>query len=467
MNRTFFLKKIFLLFLISAIIGNVFSYTLEELQNSMEINNPDIRSAREEYNRSLLDYKDALAGFGPKIDLMLSGTYMVKPPVGSFSVNVDDMLSAIEWPAGMKPSSSGQYLKLYDGMENTLYSFQLSLEQPVFTWGKLHQAACLYKEVSVIQEIKLLNTQKKLATELETRMLSLEYLKRISSKLEEEQVYADEMISFSEDAEKSGMLLHQDVVEARIKAKELEIALQGVNEQITNQILELQRMTGIQELDISQLQYEIDEEALDEIFLLDAEGRNSLMEKALSDNTDSIRMVSQAKKVSDYALSISKNSVYWKPDVGLQMTMGYGGSRFPLLETNWLRKDDYTLNISVGVKTTVWDGGKKLRDVSRSLSNSESAAINKDAVKSTIRKTLMEQWNTGDVCRMKAEYQALKIETAASKIEHQKVLYNNGYGSKTDLLSAQMDLCSAEIEKLQQELSKNVAALTVKFLAEY
>ena len=269
MDRSFFLKKIFLLFLISAIIGNVFSYTLEELQNSMEINNPDIRSAREEYNRSLLDYKDALAGFGPKIDLMLSGTYMVKPPVGSFSVNVDDMLSAIEWPAGMKPSSSGQYLKLYDGMENTLYSFQLSLEQPVFTWGKLHQAACLYKEVSVIQEIKLLNTQKKLATELETRMLSLEYLKRISSKLEEEQVYADEMISFSEDAEKSGMLLHQDVVEARIKAKELEIALQGVNEQITNQILELQRMTGIQELDISQLQYEIDEEALSQYINLD------------------------------------------------------------------------------------------------------------------------------------------------------------------------------------------------------
>lgn len=453
-------------FLLSAVMAGVLAYTLDELKDSMEINNPDIRSAREEYNRAVLDYKDALAGFGPKIELSVSGTYMVNPPIGSYYINVDDILGAVSWPSGMKPSSGGQYLKIYDGMENTLYNFQLSLEQPVFTWGKLHNAARLYKEVSAIQEIKLLNTQKKLETELETRMLSLEYLKKICIKLEEEQVYADEMVSFSEDAEKSGMLLHQDVVEARIKAKELEIALQGINEQITNQILELQRITGLQELDISQIQYEVDEELLDKAFLMETDERNVLMEKALSDETDSIRMVSQAKKVSDLALSISKNSVYWKPDVGLQMTMGYGGSRFPLLETNWLRKDDYSLNVSVGVKTTVWDGGKKLRDVSRSLSNSESADINRDAVKSTIRKTLMEQWNTGDVCRMKAEYQVLKIETAQAKIEHQTVLYNNGYGSKTDLLSAQMDLCSAEIEKLQQELSKNAAALTIKFLTE-
>ncbi|MCQ2585929.1 MAG: TolC family protein [Treponema sp.] len=456
------LKKYFSAFTVfSIIVSGVFSYSLETLKESLFVNNPEIRGAEEEYNRAVLDYKDALAGFGPKIDLQLSGTYMVKPPVGSLSVNIDDILSAVQWPSGIKPASSGQYVKIYDGMENTLYSFQLSLEQPVFTWGKLHDAAALYKKISEIQKIKFQNTRKKLETELETRITSLWFLQKISLVLEEEQSYADEMISFSEDAEKSGMLLHQDVVEARIKAKELEIALQGVNEQITNQMIELRRITGISSLEFSEIDFEYDETIFEEFL---KEDRNVLLERALSDNSDSVRMVSKARDVSDLALRISKDSVYWKPDVGLQMSMGYGGSRFPLMETNWLRKDDYSLNLSLGVKTTVWDGGKKLREVSRSLSNAESAKINEDSVKSTLRKTISEQWNTCDVSEIKIEYQTLKMETEEGKIKHQEVLFSNGYGSKADLLSVKMDLCNAEIEKLQHELSKACALLTISFL---
>lgn len=438
-------------------------YTLQDLTSSMLQNNPDIRSAQEEYRRSVMDYKDALAGFGPKIDLQLSGTYMVNPPVGSVYVNVDELLGAVNWPAGIKPQSSGQHIKVYDGMENTMYNFGLTLEQPVFTWGKLHQAAMLYKEVSKIQEIKLSNSTKQLSTELETRIVSLGYLYKISELLKEEEIYADEMVSFSEDAEKSGMLLRQDVIEARIKAKELEIALQGLNEQIAAQEIELQRLTGLENLQFDEIDYVFDEEFCSRIMGLD---REESLQKALGPQSDSIRMVGKAAQVSSLAEKISKNSVYWKPDIGLQMSLGYGGSRFPLVEPNWLRKDDYSLNISLGVKTTVWDGGKKLRDVSRAISNSESARINEDAVKATVRKTLMEQWNTADVCEMKIEYQILKIETAESKIAQEEVLYGNGYGSKTDLLSAKIDLCNAKIEKLQQELTRAAACMTINFLVQ-
>lgn len=454
-------KNIFVFLIFSIVLSMLSAYSLEDLKGNLQVNNPEIRGAEEEYRRSVLDYKDALAGFGPKVDFQLAGAYMVNPPVGSLSVSVDDIISSVEWPAGVKPARSGQYIKVFDGMENTLYSFQLSLEQPIFTWGKIHQAAGLYKAVSEIQNVKYQNTQKKLETELETRVTSLWFLKKISEVLEEEKVYADEMVSYSEDAEKSGMLLHQDVVEAKIKTKELEIALQGVNEQINTQIIELRRITGVSSLQIEEIDFEYDEKVFQSIL---SEDRNVLMEKALSDDSDSVRMVSMAQKVSEMALKISKNSVYWKPDVGLQVSMGYGGSRMPLMETNWLRKDDYSLNLSLGIKTTVWDGGKKLRDVSRSLSNVESARINKDSVKSTLRKTLSEQWNTCDVSEIKIEYQILKMETEESKIKQQEVMFRNGYGSKTDLLSAKMDLCNAKIEKLQHELSRACALMTVKFL---
>ena len=47
-------------------------------------------------------------------------------------------------------------------------------------------------------------------------------------------------------------------------------------------------------------------------------------------------------------------------------------------------KDDFSFNLSVGVKATVWDGGKKLRDVSRKVSETKTAKINTEAVISAI-----------------------------------------------------------------------------------
>ena len=38
---------------------------------------------------------------------------------------------------------------------------------------------------------------------------------------------------------------HQDVVEAKVQAKQLEISKQELNEQIKNQILEIQKITGL------------------------------------------------------------------------------------------------------------------------------------------------------------------------------------------------------------------------------
>ena len=168
--------------------------------------------------------------------------------------------------------------------------------------------------------------------------------------------------------------------------------------------------------------------------------------------------------ISKTAEKISRGYENWKPDLALQMTGGYSGSRFPLLEPNWLRKDDYSLNISIGIKTTIWDGGKKVRDVSRKKSEVQTAEINKNDARSNLSKTFNTQWNSAQVCSMKIEYQDLKIESATSKIAQKQQIYESGYGSETDLLSAKIERCNAQIEKEKQALSQAAACLTIFFL---
>lgn len=440
----------------------IFAYSFSELQGLMSLNNPELLKLQEEYSRSLLDVKDAKAGFGPTIDLQVSGTYMVNPPVDAIYLNVDDVLNSIQWPGNIKPESGGQYVKLYDGMENTMYNFQLSLLQPIFTWGKLINAVKLYTQISEIKKTQLLSKEMQLNTELEIRLITLTYLKKIMKFLDEEKTYAQRLVETSENAEKSGMLIHQDVVEAKIQAKELEIAQQDVTEQINNQLLELQRMTGIENLKIDSFDYEIEEERINKI--LDSD-RTIIEENALSGNQLSIKMLIQLKEVNQTAQSIAKESVNWKPDFALQASIGYGGSRFPFVETNWLRKDDYSANISIGIKTTIWDGGKKLRDVSRKISETKTADINQIDARSSIKKTLNEQWNTIEVCTMKLEYQELKIEACNSKINQKETVFNTGYGSETDVLNAKIDKCNQQIEKEKQSLTRAVACMTIDYLS--
>ena len=437
-------------------------YTLDFLLSATKQNHPELLKLQEEYKRSRLDVQDAWAGLGPTVDLQVSGTYMVNPPVGAMYINTEDIINSIQIN-GVRPSARGQRIKIYDGMEPTLYDFQLTLTQPLFTWGKITNAIKLYQEISEIKETQLSQQTSQLETELKTRLVSLYYLNRILEIIDEEEAYAERMVQVSENAELSGMLLHQEVVDAKIQAKELEIAKQDLLEQINDQLLELSRTSGI-DLSIENINFDFIPDFIEGFDSLLAEDAALLEAEVLSGNQSSIKMLTQLETVSKTAEKISRGYENWKPDIALQMSGGYSGSRFPLVEPNWRRKDDYSLNISIGIKTTLWDGGKKVRDVARKKSEAETADINKLDARSSISQTFNSQWNAAQVCTMKIEYQALKIESATAKIEQKQQMYESGYGSETDVLSAKIERCNAQIELEQQNLSRAAACLTIDFL---
>ena len=463
------IKKLFFTFAIFSLLLTVAwsqegngEYTLDFLLSATKQNHPELLKLQEEYKRSRLDVQDAWAGLGPTVDLQVSGTYMVNPPVGAMYINTEDIINSIQIN-GVRPSARGQRIKIYDGMEPTLYDFQLTLTQPLFTWGKITNAIKLYQEISEIKETQLSQQTSQLETELKTRLVSLYYLNRILEIIDEEEAYAERMVQVSENAELSGMLLHQEVVDAKIQAKELEIAKQDLLEQMNDQLLELSRTSGI-DLTLENINFDFIPDFIEGFDSLLAEDAALLEAEVLSGNQSSIKMLTQLETVSKTAEKISRGYENWKPDIALQMSGGYSGSRFPLVEPNWRRKDDYSLNISIGIKTTLWDGGKKVRDVARKKSEVETADINKLDARSTISQTFNSQWNAAQVCTMKIEYQALKIESADAKIEQKQQMYESGYGSETDVLSAKIERCNAQIELEQQNLARAAACLTIDFL---
>ena len=438
-----------------------FKYTKEELISELKNKNNELQILNQEYQQSLIDVKNAKAGLGPTVDMTVSGTYFLNPPIDSIVLNVDDILNSIDWPDGINVNSNGQYLTLFDGMENTFYSFQLEVTQPIYTWGKIKTAIKLYEKISEVKLLQINSKEKQLKAELDTRLVSLIYLSKIKSLLQTQDEYATRLVKFSEDAQRNGILLQQDVLEAKISAQQINIAQQEVEEQFYNVLLGVQKLTDNQNLTLENIDFIHDE---NKFYEFANKNRNELLEKATSKTQETFLILSNLEQISKYTTDIAKASVYWKPDFALKMSLGYGGSRFPFIETDWFRQDDYTTNFTVALKTTVWDGGKKLNEIKKSQSKEITATINYEDALISIKQKLQEQFNVIDLALSKIEYQKLKLETLDSKIKQQEQLFNSGYGSEKDLLQAKIDRTTAEIELEQNKLSLAGAYYTAKFI---
>ena len=139
-------KKKTLTFLIILLISSsLFAepYTYEDLLSIMNVNNLELLTQDEVIKTASIDVKDAKGNYSPSIDLTLSGTYMVNPLIDRITVSTDDILGPLAQQMGVP----NNYVTLYDGMENTLYMAQLSITQPIFTWGKITNAVKLYNKI--------------------------------------------------------------------------------------------------------------------------------------------------------------------------------------------------------------------------------------------------------------------------------------------------------------------------------
>ena len=134
------MKKLSILLIIFLSVLPLFSLTVGDLQSAMMGSNPDIMKAKEEINKASLDVKDAKSGYAPTIDLTITGSYIANP-IDPIRINLGDYINTTAY------GLPNDYVTIYNGQENMYYQFQLSLTQPIFTWGKITNAVKLYQKV--------------------------------------------------------------------------------------------------------------------------------------------------------------------------------------------------------------------------------------------------------------------------------------------------------------------------------
>lgn len=453
------MKKIFVLVILVCVSFSLSAYTYDELNQLMLTRNLDILSAREAVQSSLLDYQDAKGGYSPTVDLTVTGSYLCNP-IAAIKLQRDQLLEFLGLP-DTTLTAGDDYLTLYKGQENMMYQFTLQITQPLFTWGKIPKSVELYKAIYNARALQVFSLSEQKSTEIRTRMAAVVYMQQIRGILLEEKELASQLISLAGQGLANDVLLELDVKEAMVQASELDVAIATLDDQTSQMLRALADLCGVDSLSASEIEYTPNEK---QYLAITNTPLSKLESNAVAPDKTTLRLLEKLEEVAALANDIADASVYWKPDIAFVASLGYSGSRFPLVETDWYRQDSANTTLTIALKATVWDGGKALRNVSRTESQKASAAIDTSLGRQQILSSIRENYSKIQLADSRISYYDSKESAALEKVERQKELLDVGSASEADLLKAEMEVRSVRIDRLQLEIELAAAYFVVSYL---
>ena len=443
------MKKLLILLFSIIIASPLYSYSYEDLVSSMEMNNEEVLKSIKSHEVASLDVLDAKAGYQPEISTQLIASHLFNP-MDPISINTSDY----------SPAVPSQVIEVFPGQENSYYKASITMTQPLFTWLKITDAVDIYENLEQIAAINMNDVERKLVSELNTRLTMDLYLTKILNKFEEQIKISDELVQISKQSKEVGVLTDLDIMKIELDISKLKLEKTKILSDKEFNMANIRKMVGIDDLTSDNLEYNIDYELYE---TLSTQDRQELKDRAISGTQDSIRMLNLSNNVLQEQKSIAQNSMYWKPDFALVVNLDYAGSRIPFVETDWYGQDDYSGNVTVAVKTTLWDGGKKINNLKRADSELESNVLERQSAVDTILITLDEQFASIDKALANSEYLQLKKAYYIEKIALENEKLAIGASDKTTILQLELESSINDLALLQEE----IALVSAYYLIDY
>ena len=450
------MKKLSIVLIILLTVFPLFSLTVTDLQSAMMGGNPDIMKAREEVSKASLDVKDAKSGYSHTIDLTLTGSYIANP-IDPIRVNLGDYINTTAY------GIPNDYVTIYNGQESMYYQFQLSLTQPVFTWGKITNAVRLYQKVYDARVLQMEDAIEKAQTELRTRVAALYYLLQIQKLLESQREIADKLVGHADNAQQNGMMLATDALKIKVQSRQIDVAKAQIDQQIVLMVTELRNLTGLKDLTADDIEF--DEAEFDaKLDALKGTEYSTLSSRCLSDSRTTFQLLGALSQIAELTNDIAGASVNWKPDMALVVNADYSGSRLPFAQKDWYGKDDWSATITFALKTTIVDGGKAVRNVKRTESAVSEAQMDIQSAKAKVQSAVDENWTNLSVYLAQIDYQDALQSQLEAQGEVDKQLLDTGYGSESDYLQGQLESNNCGIEILRTRINLATAVYTLLYL---
>lgn len=441
---------ILILFFVFANTISLYSISYQELYSSMMMNNKELLNANIDYRKSRLDTKDARGKFGPKIENTTSYTYLSEPPMKDISISKAEIASIFMPPGAPLPDGN---VTIFEGMSKSNFSTSFSITQPVFTWGKIKTSLDIYKELELLGLNNIQDLEKRLCMELKTLIAGIYFSKEIIKETENQLSLANKLVKLTENIAQSGLILPLELNELEIKQKELDIFSKEIKINTESLLMNLKNLTGIKALDLES----INELPPDADILLNSEPNFSLR------NNSTLKMLENLKRIDELKTRISKSSIYYKPDFALSVSAGYSGSHLPF-EKGFKENNSFNFSITFALKTTLWDGGKLINDIKRSLYNEKKTEIKYNQSLDELTKQLEQNELELELSNIKIEWYKNKTHLLNEKLRMLENQFNIGTLDESELIKVMMDIGQNRIEYLKEEIKYHQKIYFLQYL---
>lgn len=473
------MKKILLSLMVSLLLAlpvtadDAGPYTYQDLSESLSLNNTSVLAAVENYKTALLDVKDAKANFHPQIDYTLAASYVLNHQTMTIDTGplLEDM--PIDQLYLKNPSADNSYIPISPFISmipssvdmpidiNAPYlNAEISLVQPVYTWGKLTNSVRMNEEIASARALQITDTEDQMDTQLKASLASLYYIRQMLTVLEEMQADADELLELAEGSSSTGVLLETDVASARVSAKQIGLTRTQLESQADIIVSNIEVLTGISGLTADMIDYTPDEAYYREL----AEADRTMLElQATSNSQATMQMLTHMANAASYGLDAAKGSMYAVPDIALSVGANYSAP----LNSSFVDGSSWGVTVAVALQGSIWDGGKKLNDQERAESATNSARIAREEAAGTIRTTLAQNFADMDVALAGIEYQDASIALLESELSLEEARLELGASSRSAVLEKRLELNQARIEKIQHQITLAGCACTIEYLTGY
>lgn len=479
MNRTLGSTFIALMMLAAAIPATAddMKLTYDDLRSSMSANNTALLSAGEEYTSALIDVEDAKSNYHPQVGYTVAGSYVLNHQTMDL-----DLGGIKEWARGQEPvkietnimgtpisvpfamssitdTLPDSYNMVVD-VSDPYLSASISLVQPIYTWGKVTSAVKMNEEIAQAKALQIGDTQAQLDAQLKASLASLYYLKDFDDILQEMKSDADELVDIARSGSEAGVALSQDVAQAQVGAKQLELAIVQVRTQVDTLVSQLETLTGIRGLTPEMIDYVPDEDFYAQIANAD---RRILELQATGNGQATMQMLDHMVSATQYAQKAADRSMYVVPDIALSVSADYSAP----MTRDFVEHSAWGVTVAVALQGTIWDGGQRLNDRDRAESATRSAQIARQQAVETIRTTLAQNFASIDLALAQIDYQDADIAMLEDQLAVEETKLEYGTGSRQDVIEKRIELNQAKLDRLTSRITLATSCHTVEYLTGF
>jgi outer membrane protein TolC len=349
--------------------------------------------------------------------------------------------------------------------EKTHYEFGLSLEQPIFTWGRIHnsiKAANLGNQASVLQ---LEQEERNVRTSLDAHLFTLSYLTEIRQLLAEQRRSADRLSVISQESYDNGFILQTDLLSSRLASAEIKLGDYDIQEAWDSSFLALKTLTGIEDLDPAGILLPPRESSGRESLGYSRDDKARLFDQ-LKIGNPGLKLLSLQTQVHERTLAAAKGQYYGKPELGLFLQLSYAGPSFPFVENGWRDANAGNFTATLGIRSLLFDGGAMHQTIRQKEEGLVRARLEEAQGRRDMEEYLEKALIQLEVSKYRQDYMLLKVETSMAQKNQAETAWKKDYGEEREFLIQELSWYGDRIALLREELNALVLALQLENLLE-